>query len=72
MRAQYCLVFVDLGQGQGRTPPLLGRIESLARWADAAVLVHDVRATPAAEMAGKCERLQAAGVRGVAIVENFV
>jgi Mrp family chromosome partitioning ATPase len=72
LKTQYDLVLVDLGNGGGRAPEAIARIELLHDWADAVLLVHNVRRTPAAEVAAKWGLLRGAGIAEVAIVENCV
>ena len=72
LRRHYDLVLIDLGAlvaGAGTASPFA---EPDARWIDAVVLVHNIRCTPAAELAQARQRLQAAGIVEAGVVENFV
>lgn len=71
LRRHYDLVLIDLGAwvaGAGTASPWA---EPDARWIDAVVLVHNIRSTPAAELAQARQRLQAAGIVEAGVVENF-
>ena len=72
LRGAYDLILVDVGRLTKRSGIDLKLSEGSGRWLDAVVLVRNVRGTPETEIAQNCERLHAAGIVDVAVVENFV
>jgi Mrp family chromosome partitioning ATPase len=72
LRERYDLILLDLGRLYKRSKTAIGPFDSAGGWIDAAVLVHNVRATSQTELAQAHERLRAAGIAEVLTVENFV
>ena len=69
---RYDVVLLDLGRVSKRSKDGIGAFESAGHWIDAAVLVHNVRRTSQIELTQAGQRLRAAGIVDVSIVENFV
>ena len=70
LRKHYDLVLVDLGEFGADLGTATGKQQR--HWIDSAVLVHDVRNTPQAEVTDAARRVRKAGIANVSIVENFV
>ena len=66
------LVLLDLGRLSKRNKSGGALLEGAGRWIDAAVVVHNVRCTSHIELTQANERLHAAGIAEVFVVENFV
>jgi len=72
LREAYDLILVDVGRHTKRSRIDLRLSEGPERWLDAVLLVQNVRGTPETEIAESWQRLRAAGIVDVAVVENFV
>lgn len=72
LRERYDLVLLDLGRLYKRSKSGIGLFDSAGRWIDAAVLVHNVRSTSQIEFTQAKQRLSAAGIPEILVVENFV
>ena len=72
LRERYDLVLLDLGRLYKRSKTGIGLFDSAGRWIDAAVLVHNVRSTSQIEFTQAKQRLSAAGIPEILVVENFV
>jgi Mrp family chromosome partitioning ATPase len=72
LRRHYDLILVDLGRPNKRTRIDLAMPESSNSWVNTVLLVQNVRATAQTEVAQTWQRLQAAGMQDVVVVENFV
>jgi len=72
LRERYDLIVLDLGRLYKRSKTAIGLFDSAGRWIDVAVLVHNVRSTSSIELTQAHERLRAAGIAEVFVVENFV
>ncbi len=71
LREHYDLVLLDLGRVSKWSKSGVGVFASAARWIDAVILVHNLRSTPPLELTQAWQRLSAAGIVEVAVVENF-
>ncbi len=72
LREHYDLVLVDLGALGEQAADDNALARPVLDWIDAVVLVHNVRATPQAELHQARDRLRAAGLVELGIAENFV
>lgn len=72
LRSHYELVLLDLGRLSKPNKTGIGLFDSAPRWIDAAVLVHNVRSTSQLELTRAQQRLSAAGIAQLGVVENFV
>ncbi len=71
LAGHYDVILVDVGSLEdclSQTPPTLGGGSRL----DAAVVVHNLRSTDAAGLAGVERKLADAGVVQVGVIQNFV
>jgi Mrp family chromosome partitioning ATPase len=72
LREAYDLVLIDLGRPFKGAADGLGLLEAAGARIDTVVLAQNVRSTSSLEVAETWERLRAAGVTDVAVIENFV
>jgi Mrp family chromosome partitioning ATPase len=72
LREGYDLVLIDLGRPTPSAQGTAGLAERLRSSVDAVLLVQNVRGTSSLELNESCDRLRAAGMAHVAVLENFV
>ena len=71
LREHYDLVLLDLGRMESPSRTDCGPARAIGAWIDWALVVQNVRSTPATEVLQLCSDLRTAGIQEVDVVENF-